>query len=238
MSSEIIISHRGRIILDKTCGGEYMSMLTDFKMTKDGLVLVVKDYDNLENVLNEITSRIAEMGNFFAQGDKVMLLVENNEKHTRDMPIIVASLRKLGLEVSQILMGSSSGDNVRIRSRMKMIEEKDTKSGTKVIKKNLRSGQTIVHSGDVLVIGNVHAGAEIMAGGSIAVFGNAKGVLRAGLNEGKQAVIASVCLEASLLQIGGAILREVPAFSEPSVAHLREDNIVVERLNELKFVEE
>ncbi|RKX43020.1 MAG: septum site-determining protein MinC, partial [Thermotogae bacterium] len=50
--------------------------------------------------------------------------------------------------------------------------------------------------------------------------------------------IASVCLEASLLQIGGAILREVPAFSEPSVAHLREDNIVVERLNELKFVEE
>lgn len=36
--------------------------MIDFKMTKEGLILLIRDYQNLEEVLNEITSRVTQMG--------------------------------------------------------------------------------------------------------------------------------------------------------------------------------
>lgn len=207
----------------------------DFKMTKEGLVLVIKDYQDLETVIHQLGSRISQMSGFFTTGDKIMLMIENNEKHSQDMPRIVSVLKNMGLEVSQILMGVASGENINVRGRMKMVEEGETKSGTKVVKKNLRSGQALVHSGDVIIIGNVHSGAEIMAGGSIAVFGDVKGILRAGLNEGDQAVIAVLSLRPTLIQISGYILREVESFDEPVVVHVKNNNIVVEKAKDVKF---
>lgn len=207
----------------------------DFKMTKEGLVLVIKDYDDLETVIHQLGSRISQMSGFFATGDRIMLMIENNEKHSQDMPKIVSALKNMGLEVSQILMGVASGENINVRGRMKMVEEGETKSGTKVVKKNLRSGQALVHSGDVIVIGNVHSGAEIMAGGSIAVFGDVKGVLRAGLNEGDQAVIAALSIHPTLIQISGYILREIEPSDEPVVIHVKDNKIVVQKAKDVKF---
>ncbi len=207
----------------------------DFKMTKEGLVLVIKDYDDLETVIHQLGSRISQMSGFFATGDRIMLMIENNEKHSQDMPKIVSVLKNMGLEVSQILMGVASGENINVRGRMKMVEEGETKSGTKVVKKNLRSGQALVHSGDVIVIGNVHSGAEIMAGGSIAVFGDVKGVLRAGLNEGDQAVIAALSIHPTLIQISGYILREIEPSDEPVVIHVKDNKIVVQKAKDVKF---
>lgn len=204
-------------------------------MTKEGLVLVIKDYDDLETVIHQLGSRISQMSGFFATGDRIMLMIENNEKHSQDMPKIVSVLKNMGLEVSQILMGVASGENINVRGRMKMVEEGETKSGTKVVKKNLRSGQALVHSGDVIVIGNVHSGAEIMAGGSIAVFGDVKGVLRAGLNEGDQAVIAALSIHPTLIQISGYILREIEPSDEPVVIHVKDNKIVVQRAKDVKF---
>ncbi len=207
----------------------------DFKMTKEGLVLVIKDYQDIETVIHQLGSRISQMSGFFATGDKIMLMIENNEKHSQDMPKIISALKKMGLEVSQILMGATSGENINVHGRMKMVEEGETKSGTKVVKKNLRSGQALIHSGDVIVIGNVHSGAEIMAGGSIAVFGDVKGVLRAGLNEGEQAVIAALSIHPSLIQISGYILREIEPFDEPVVIHVKDNKIVVQKAKDVKF---
>lgn len=207
----------------------------DFKMTKEGLVLVIKDYDDLETVIHQLGSRISQMSGFFATGDRIMLMIENNERHSQDMPKIVSALKNMGLEVSQILMGVASGENINVRGRMKMVEEGETKSGTKVVKKNLRSGQALVHSGDVIVIGNVHSGAEIMAGGSIAVFGDVKGVLRAGLNEGDQAVIAALSIHPTLIQISGYILREIEPSDEPVVIHVKDNKIVVQKAKDVKF---
>ncbi|ABV34034.1 septum site-determining protein MinC [Pseudothermotoga lettingae TMO] len=208
--------------------------LIDFKMTKEGLVLVIKDYDNLEDVVNQLTSKISQMSGFFAAGDKIMLMIENNEKHSHDMPRIISILKKMGIEVSQILMGVTAKEGINVRGRMKMVEEGETKSGTKVVKKNLRSGQALVHSGDVIVIGNVHSGAEIMAGGSIVVFGNVKGILRAGLNE-SDSIVAALSMEPSLIQISEYILREAGSYDEPVVVHVKQNKIVIESAKDVKF---
>jgi len=209
--------------------------LVDFKMTKDGLVLVIKHYESIQVILDQIVSKLSQMKGFFAAGDKIMLMVERHEMHSHDIPRIVSLLREYGIDVAQILIGDSFQNDLSSMSRMKLLEERETKSGTKVVKKHVRSGQAVVHSGDIVVLGNVHAGAELLAGGSIVVFGNVKGTLRAGLNEGDSAVIAALSMQPTLIQISGYTLREVSNYEEPVVVHVKNGKIVVDRAKDIKF---
>jgi septum site-determining protein MinC len=49
-----------------------------------------------------------------------------------------------------------------------------------VINEPVRSGQSIIHDGDVTIIGSVASGAEIVASGSIHVYGSLRGRVLAG----------------------------------------------------------
>ncbi|PLV59798.1 septum site-determining protein MinC [Thermotoga sp. KOL6] len=206
--------------------------MIDFKMTKEGLILLIKDYQNLEELLNEISARVTQMGNFFAKGDRISLMIENHAKHSQDIPRIVSHLRRLGLEVSQILIGTALGGK---EEKLKVESKTTVESAGKVIKKNIRSGQTVVHSGDVIVFGNVNKGAEILAGGSVVVFGKAQGTIRAGLNEGEQAVVAALDLQPSLIQIAGFITHSKGEENIPSVAHVKGNRIVIEPFDKVNF---
>jgi len=79
--------------------------LVDFKMTKDGLVLVIKDYESIQVILDQIVSKLSQMKGFFAAGDKIMLMMERHEMHSHDIPRIVSLLRQHGIDVAQILIG-------------------------------------------------------------------------------------------------------------------------------------
>lgn len=175
--------------------------MVDFKMTKDGLVLYIKDYTDILEVLQKIEDKIKSMGNFFAKGDKIMLLVEEHEKHIADIPKIVARVQELGLTISHVLMGTEGANDVIVKKKVDMVNQGDTRSGTKIVKKNLRGGQSIIHSGDVILIGNLHAGAEIVAGGSVVIFGRCQGTVRAGINEGRESIVATLSFEAPFVQI-------------------------------------
>jgi septum site-determining protein MinC len=76
-----------------------------------------------------------------------------------------------------------------------------------IIDHSVRSGQTIVHAGDVTIIGSVASGAEIVAGGSIHVYGTLRGRAVAGSgDDGKHdtgARIFASRFEAELVAIGG-----------------------------------
>ncbi len=204
-------------------------------MTKEGLILVVGDYDSLESALSEITDKLTQMGSFFTKGDEIALLVENHSKHVQDIPRIISRIREFGLSVSRILVGKP--EEAKISSGMKVVQRGETKSGTKLVKKNVRSGQVIVHSGDVIIVGNLHKGAEVMAGGSVVVFGKAEGVIRAGLNEGYKAVVMAVDLQTTLIQIADRMTHEKGEREIPSVAHVRAGRIVIDRWNEVSFEE-
>ncbi len=208
--------------------------VVDFKMTKDGLILAVRDYESVEEVLSQITDKLTQMGSFFTKGDEVALFVENHSKHVQDIPKMISRIREFGLKVSRILVGNTEES---AKTGMKVVQKGETKSGTKVIKKNVRSGQVIVHSGDVIIVGNLHKGAEVMAGGSVVVFGKAEGVIRAGLNEGYRAVVMSVDLRPTLIQISDRMTHEKGEREVPSVAHVRAGRVVIERWNEVDFEE-
>ena len=76
-----------------------------------------------------------------------------------------------------------------------------------VVRRTLRSGQTLRHPGHIVVIGDVNPGAEIVAGGDIIVWGRARGLVHAGALGNEEAVICALDLSPTQLRIAGHIAR-------------------------------
>jgi septum site-determining protein MinC len=98
-----------------------------------------------------------------------------------------------------------------------------------VIRRTLRSGQTLRHPGHVVVIGDVNPGAEVVAGGDIVVWGRVRGLVHAGALGDEDAVICALDLAPTQLRIGSRIARspEVrPRRCVPEEASVRDGQIV------------
>lgn len=98
-----------------------------------------------------------------------------------------------------------------------------------VVRRTLRSGQTLRHPGDVVVIGDVNPGAEIVAGGDIVVWGRVRGLVHAGALGSEDAVICALDLAPTQLRIGGRIARspeEGPREPMPEMVSVRDGQIV------------
>lgn len=76
-----------------------------------------------------------------------------------------------------------------------------------VVRRTLRSGQSLRHPGHVVIIGDVNPGAEVVAGGDILVWGRVRGVVHAGALGNEGAVICALDLAPTQLRIAGHIAR-------------------------------
>ena len=102
------------------------------------------------------------------------------------------------------------------------------------IKTTCRSGESIYHSGDVVVLADVNPGAEIVADGDVVVFGRLRGVAHAGARGDTKATIIAHQLAAPRLQIGPYIglpstadQRAKSTESGPQIAYVRRRSIYV-----------
>ena len=212
-------------------------MMIDFKMSREGIILCISDYKDLKSVLDGIEKKFKQTEDFFQPGDKIMLMVENYENHIGDIPKIVELVSGFGIRVSHILTDmEEKNKEIVIRKKVDMVLHGNTKSGTKIVRKNVRSGQNVIHSGDVIVVGNVHSGAEIIAGGSVVVFGECKGIVRAGTNEGTSSLIIVLSLQSPYIQIGEIRQNISRDYTEPVVAFVKGGKIKVERYDKVNQI--
>jgi septum site-determining protein MinC len=79
-----------------------------------------------------------------------------------------------------------------------------TKDGESLfLEKTIRSGQTIDHSGHIILLGDVNPGGCLRAGGNILVWGKIKGEVHAGTKGDLGSIITAFELSPSMLTIGG-----------------------------------
>ena len=106
-----------------------------------------------------------------------------------------------------------------------------------IVKRNLRSGQRIVHDGSLVVVGDVNPGAELVATGDIIILGTLRGMAHAGSQGDVTAVVMALSLQPMQLRIANYISRapdgpmETPAF--PEVARISGDRIAVQEYSPL-----
>jgi septum site-determining protein MinC len=100
-----------------------------------------------------------------------------------------------------------------------------------VVRRTLRSGQSLRHPGSIAVIGDVNPGAEVIAGGDVVVWGKLRGTVHAGALGDEGAIVCALDLAPTQLRIGGRITRSPddrrrkPA---PEIARVRDGQIIAE----------
>jgi septum site-determining protein MinC len=104
----------------------------------------------------------------------------------------------------------------------------------------VRSGQTVRHTGHVVILGDVNAGAEIVAGGDIVIWGGLYGTAHAGAMGDTSAVICALDMSPLQLRIGEHVARPEEGDPRkpvaPEMAYVREDRIVVEPWQKVRGV--
>ncbi|MCX5773997.1 MAG: hypothetical protein NTX05_05245 [Fusobacteria bacterium] len=79
---------------------------------------------------------------------------------------------------------------------------------TLMIQKNLRSGQRVEHSGNIVIVGDINSGAEVFAEGDIYVFGKIMGTVHAGKNGNIKSSIIALSIESQRVRIASEFLEE------------------------------
>lgn len=103
---------------------------------------------------------------------------------------------------------------------------------TLLIRRTLRSGQSVTFDGNVVVLGDVNPGAEVICTGDILVLGALRGVAHAGAEGNEDAVVVAFRLEPTQLRIAGHISRspdgDAPRPEGPELARVKDRMIQVE----------
>jgi len=130
-----------------------------------------------------------------------------------------------------------------VESIIESLKAKHNKNGARnrnitealFIKSTFRSGESLHHHGDVVVLADVNPGAEIRADGDIVVLGSLKGFVHAGASGDSKAVIIALALPSARFQIGkyhgvaptSARHKPKPSATGPQIAYVRSRSIHV-----------
>jgi septum site-determining protein MinC len=95
------------------------------------------------------------------------------------------------------------------------------------INRTLRSGVRIEYAGHIVVMGDVNPGAEIIAGGSVIVWGRLRGVVHAGVDGNKDAVVCALDLAPTQLRIANeiAVSPKRSGKPQPEMARIHHDQL-------------
>lgn len=107
-----------------------------------------------------------------------------------------------------------------------------TDENTILIKRTVRSGQTVQYDGNVVVLGDINPGAEVIATGNIIVMGVLRGVVHAGAAGDEDAVVIAYRLRPTQLRISGHITRapddEEEVTQGPEIARIKDGVVTIE----------
>ncbi len=212
------------------------------KGSRQGL-LVTLHRGGLEELMTELSQRLAERAAFF-KGGRLSLnvgdleLSEDDIRSVRDLLIrhdvmlhAVVSRNPLTERAAQALgLVIDLGLDRRPPSPRSITPSVAPADGeTLLVQRTVRSGQRIRHAGHVVIIGDVNPGAEVVADGHVVVWGALRGTVHAGAAGDESALICALDLSPTQLRIASYITRapeDRPRRALPEVAAVRNGQIV------------
>lgn len=195
----------------------------NFKGTKDGIIALIDLSYSFNTVIKAIEKKISEREDFFRGGTIKFLPTIGTLTDIEKSEIENLLQNKFNINSEFIMKEDFEKRKI---GEEKRISEKEFL----IVRKILRSGQSIEFHGNVILIGDVNEGAEIKVGGSLFVFGILRGSVTAGLETRKDAIVVATNLKPERLQIGDYILNEDISKRKRetvSVALVENENIVI-----------
>ncbi len=192
------------------------------KGTREGLLITLGEGD-WELLLEQLDQRLARTASFF-RGGRVTLHL-GQRPMTEDTLQEVADLLEVhGITLIRVI--SEDPATRRLARRLGFASSPprvqpspalgEVDNGL-IVRRTLRSGQSIRHPGPVVIIGDVNPGAEVVAGGDVIVWGHLRGLVHAGALGDEKAVVCALHLAPTQLRIGRHIAR--PPDEEEDTEH-------------------
>ena len=227
-----------------------MSKNISIKGTRDGLTVSLGEGD-IQDLLEELDAHLKVQGAFFKGGTVAVQLGARSfdqsdleklsellNKYDMALRTIVASderaveaAQAMGLRISPPITAAKSSENSEAAAAP--VRTAVPVSGALYIRRTVRSGQVIRHSGPVVVLGDVNPSGEIWAGADVIIWGRAHGMICAGISGEPGAVVCALELNPLMLRIGDLVARgddnhKARTKTGPEMARIREGQIVVE----------
>jgi len=164
-----------------------------FKLTKNGLIIVLDDNLDFASIKRLLKKKLEESKDFF-QGVLLKTVIKGRE------------LEKYELEELKQLIHSETGFDDITEDVVTFDWSKNTVEGkTKFFRGTMRSGNQINFKGNVVVMGDVNPGAEIIATGNVLVTGSIKGMVHAGCKGNRNAIVSAQGIYPTQLRIADLI---------------------------------
>jgi len=185
------------------------------KGTRKGLSVTLGEGD-WQELLNELDQRLGQ-GQAFFYDSQVNLQIGPRDMAQSEVEALIHMLAGHRIELASLQTTSrASGEaaqalGIRLALPEVTLAPSEPRAATEdwsegvLLRRTLRSGQSIQESGHVLVIGDVNPGAEITAGGDVVVWGKLRGMVHAGALGNSAAIVCALELRPTQLRIGSYI---------------------------------
>ena len=215
------------------------------KGIRDGLLVTLGDGEWPE-VRKTLLQQVEQQGEFL-RGARLALDVGNHILKAVELSQLRDTLSDRGISLWAVLSSSPTTEQTaqtlglatrisRPRPERQMASLETSIQGGEqavLVKRTLRSGFSLQHSGHVVVIGDVNPGAVIIAGGNVVVWGRLRGTVHAGAEGNEDALVCALDLSPTQLRIAGqiAITPQGRGKSQPEMARLVDGRVMAEPWN-------
>lgn len=216
--------------------------IISFKATANGLVLIMREEDDFDAIFEHIARKLESSGRFFKGAS--LAVKYRGKKLTVEQEQIIATLisEKANAEIKSFEEDSSIPEyepeeiekNIE-KPKMRLMYFKGLEEGmTRFHRGTVRSGQLISSEGNLVIIGDVNPGGEIVATGNIVIMGSLRGMVHAGADGNKEAVVAALSLQPTQLRIADVITRPPDTKDTkqgliPEIAFVKDELVYIER---------
>ena len=220
-----------------------------FKGSRRGISMVIDSEMDFEDLCMLIKQKLLQAKDFL--GDRKKLIINSNERLLSEaeqlaLKILLLSLdyeveefvstaekthdeEPIEIKLPEGLEGRLGGN---LSSQKEKLETYYADGSTLIIRKNIRSGQSIDFDGTLIIFGDVNAGAEIRATGHILVMGTMRGLAHAGFGNNEEAVVYANRLLPVQLRIADLIARapdnEEMDSDRPEISRISDGNLLIE----------
>lgn len=221
-------------MLSKNCLGWGGTNVTEkqhimIKGVKEGLLFLLDDQCAFEALLDELKYKLEKTHQQLLTGPLVHVHVKLGSRQVTDED--KEQIRNIIRTQGNLMIQSIESDPSASSS------EEVQQPGMQVLTSIVRSGQTVEHDGDLLLIGDVNPGGTLLCTGDIYVLGALRGIAHAGIAGREDVIIATSLMRPTQLRIADVVSRPpeewVSGDAVMEFAFLNEGQMQIDKLAQL-----
>jgi septum site-determining protein MinC len=172
--------------------------LVTIKGVKEGLIFLLDDTCKFDSLINDLRNKLTKTHQSILSGPEIQVQIRLGNRIISEAQ--KRSIIDLVTERGNLIIRS-------IETATTKAHKKDATKQLKMLKTIIRSGQTVHHDGDILILGDVNPGGTITSTHNIYILGSLRGMAHAGIDGNEQSIIASSHMKPTQLRIAGIISR-------------------------------